>query len=95
MTVDLIKRENVESVYFGRPGCCCGCRGNHTYAKPVRGNPVGHQGTITRAVNRVNLALRGELPGWKLDDRRKDHGYIAVETDERICIVYLGTHADA
>jgi hypothetical protein len=86
---ELVKRENVESVYFGRHGCCCGCRGTHTRVEPYRGDPAGNPGTITRAVNRVNRVLSGEDDTRKLDDRREHHGYIAVETDERITIVYL------
>ena len=59
----------------------------------MRGRTPGHQGTVTRAVNRVNLALQGGLPDWKIDDQRKDYGYIAIESDERICIVYLDEKA--
>lgn len=28
-----IKTADVKSVYYGRPGCCCGCRGTHS-SKP-------------------------------------------------------------
>ena len=30
MRVEDIKAEDVKSVYYGRPGCCCGCRGTHS-----------------------------------------------------------------
>ena len=28
----LIDLSKVRSVYSGKPGCCCGCLGKHTYA---------------------------------------------------------------
>lgn len=33
---ELIDKTEVKSVYSGRPGCCCGCRGNHRYASKHR-----------------------------------------------------------
>jgi hypothetical protein len=31
-----IDKSNVQSTYSGKPGCCCGCLGNHRYAKAHR-----------------------------------------------------------
>ncbi len=31
-----ISLSDVQSVYSGKPGCCCGCRGKHTYASAQR-----------------------------------------------------------
>lgn len=43
-TTDTIDRATIAKVYFGKPGCGCGCRGN--YYVDAR--------NITRVVNRMN-----------------------------------------
>lgn len=35
-TVPWIELDRVSSVYSGKPGCCCGCLGKHTYASAHR-----------------------------------------------------------
>lgn len=66
--VTSINLENVVSVYSGRRGCCCGCRGKHTYAKAHQAYGSQHRGyavgddevndrTVKLIVNKV-LATR-------------------------------------
>ena len=31
-----IEKSSVQSTYSGKPGCCCGCLGNHRYASAHR-----------------------------------------------------------
>lgn len=35
-TISKINVNKVKSVYSGRPGCCCGCQGKHSYASATR-----------------------------------------------------------
>ncbi len=40
----MINKDKIVSVYSGRPGCACGCRGNHSKTKRA----------ITTVVNKMN-----------------------------------------
>lgn len=89
----LIELGAVVSVYSGKPGCCCGCRGKHTYASAHRelgGKRRGYavdddevnDAVVHRHLNTINAAIeRGEA---------EDGGtYVAYETVGRLYIAYL------
>lgn len=84
-TIDL---QDVSSVYSGRPGCACGCRGKHTYASAHRGYPVTDNEvsdrTVKMMVNKMNKLISDPC-------NEIDYGgsYVACETCTRLYIVYL------
>lgn len=80
-----IQIEDVVSVYSGRPGCCCGCRGKHTYRSSTREEGTKLRGykvwdkevsdrTVARIVNKVNKdpATVGEYWNKKLSHYQLD-----------------------
>lgn len=79
------------SVYSGRPGCACGCRGKHTYASAVaeemskkRGYPVKvSDNTVHLIVGKMNDLI---AQGAKLDT---NGDYAAVQTETRLYIAYF------
>ena len=87
-----IKKDQVLSVYSGRPGCCCGCLGKHSYpsspiARQVASKKRGYKidddeisdRNITMIVNKLNKNL-GEV---------EDGGsYFSFETPSRLYIAY-------
>lgn len=40
----VLTQEHLTSVYSGRPGCMCGCRGKHTYRQADRHNGMSVRG---------------------------------------------------
>lgn len=46
-TIDFFDRKIIASVYSGRDGCACGCRGTHSSKK----------GSITRVVNKFKANI--------------------------------------
>lgn len=70
----------VSSVYTGRPGCACGCRGNHST------NPA----TIKYVVKVLNgMMAHGHDVDVSLTPFGDHDGYVAIETDTRLRIAYL------
>lgn len=61
--------ENVQSVYSGKPGCCCGCNGTHKYpsdargrGKELRGYEIGEDEISDRSVKIIfNKVFGGKL----------------------------------
>jgi hypothetical protein len=51
-----IKKEEVMSVYSGRPGCACGCRGKYSYSSLHRGMAESSRGYEITA-DEVNDAM--------------------------------------
>jgi len=84
---------NVRSVYAGRLGCACGCRGKHK-ANPAhraeleqaRGYAVTDDECSEREIRRV-LAIV-QAPGAPVD-YSDDGEWFSVETSTRLYIVYL------
>ncbi len=81
MVIDISK---VVSVYSGRPGCACGCRGKHTYAsahatKAGRGGQVSDR-VVKRIVNTVQKL------GPQVDDLPQ---LVWAETPTRSYIIYF------
>jgi hypothetical protein len=84
---------NVRSVYSGRHGCACGCRGKHSVnpahraeAERVQGYVVADSECSEREVRRV-LALV-QAPGASVE-ACDDGEWFSVETETRLYIVYL------
>jgi len=65
--------QGVSSVYSGRPGCACGCKGNHSTNPRV----------IKQIVRKVQQAV---IDGYQLQIWPGE--YFAVETETRQYIVY-------
>lgn len=90
-TTTKIDAEKVISVYSGRPGCACGCRGKHTYATRVaeemskrRGYPVNtSDNTVYLIVGKMNALLAEGL--GRTDE---DGHFVSVETETRLYIAY-------
>jgi hypothetical protein len=62
------------SAYSGRPGCACGCLGNHTQ------NPSRVKAALTKLMRN---------PDAVIDMTNGPYPIIYVETDTRLNIVYL------
>lgn len=89
-----VSLSEVSSVYSGKPGCCCGCRGKHTYtqthrqaASKSRGYEVTddevNDGVVKQIVGKINkLLAEGLIP--EVDDT-----YLAVELPNRLYVVYF------
>lgn len=94
-----LDKSKVRSVYSGRPGCCCGCKGNHRYASAfrkasgkARGYPVLDDEVSDRSVsiivNKLNRNIANgdnvlESPG--LDGET----FVSFETESRLLIAYF------
>ncbi len=77
---------DVESVYTGSAGCCCGCRGTHTYADAAMArerNGEYDPAKVRRAALRM---LRS--PDAKRNRDYTEH-FVATETQTRTNVVYL------
>lgn len=91
MDAALMVLANVMSVYSGRPGCMCGCRGNHRYARAHRdlagrdrGYPVLDEDVSDRSVARIfNLFLAHR------DDAEIDGNHAYFEVGSRCYCVYF------
>jgi hypothetical protein len=58
MTLPFATTEDVVSVYSGRPGCCCGCRGTHSKRAANK----------TRVLNVVKAALANDKKSVEIGD---------------------------
>jgi hypothetical protein len=91
-----ISQRDVQSVYSGRPGCCCGCRGKHTYASATykdaakqRGYPIDanevNDATVKLILNRMmSMAANREDAAVSVTPR-----YVSVEIVNRLYIAYF------
>lgn len=89
LTIDAFTIDTVESVYSGRPGCMCGCRGNHRYASMRAAAASERRGCDVDVndaqVKRVLKILR-DVPATDLEfgDR-----YVAAKINGRTYVAYL------
>lgn len=96
MTVEQLQRfaaltpEGVVSVYGGKPGCACGCRGNHRYSSAHRelgskrrGYSVDDDEVNDRQVKKVLNVLKTH---YALVEAGGNN--YAAEVDGRLYIVY-------
>lgn len=86
----MIDSSKIVSVYSGRPGCMCGCRGKSSYAAQFveqgskeRGYPVEPDEISDRNVRRI-VNLLNKDPNTKIED-----GIAYLETDTRYYAAYL------
>lgn len=92
-----LDRNSIQSVYSGKPGCTCGCRGKHSYAEAhravtskLRGYEVSNDEiselSITRVLNRMlKNADKVELTVFNSDNSM----HFSFSTETRIYIIYL------
>jgi hypothetical protein len=89
-----IALNDVSSVYSGRHGCCCGCRGKHTYASAHRQWASENRGYKVEA-NEVNdrtvkmIVKKIELAAGNGYDVVVQNGLVSVDTDGRTYIAYF------
>lgn len=86
-----LDKTTVISVYSGRHGCMCGCKGKYSYASRVKNDGLKLRGyafdgsdisdaNITRVVNFINDNVEGAV---------EEDGYVVVETPTRVYVAYL------
>jgi len=86
----MIDVDKVISVYRGRPGCMCGCRGKHRYAskfRAVAGKQRGYDVTDDEVSDRSVKLVVAKLerdPSTKIED-----GIAYVDTGTRRYVAYL------
>jgi hypothetical protein len=69
-----LERDAITTVYSGRPGCACGCKGHHTDS----------QRSKTLIANKIRAALEDFLPY----DVELGVTYVSLETETRLLIAY-------
>jgi hypothetical protein len=90
-----IEKDSVQSTYSGKPGCCCGCRGKHTYAKKHRKVASRRRGdrikneeindrSVASTVARMNKLIAAG--GHKV---RIGPELVSIQTDTRLYIAYF------
>jgi hypothetical protein len=93
--MDMFANRKIKSVYSGKPGCCCGCRGNHTYTveyalslteekKKKLAMTLKFNDTV---VKKIVATIKGIISQGTVPD--VDQDYIAVQTDTRLYVVYF------
>jgi hypothetical protein len=90
--VNALSNDNVISVYSGRPGCCCGCRGNHRHSTRFPNTGVYDYTVFNdRQVTKIINVLKefAKLPGMLKEFDIQDD-YVAFQTDSRLFIAYTG-----
>ncbi len=91
-TLDQITQADVLKVYSGRPGCCCGCRGNYSYAdnSAAQAEAQDRKGQINTAqVTRVLNVLRSNTN----TAAEPNHNFYYLDLENRTYILYLHPHA--
>lgn len=84
----------VAHVYSGKPGCCCGCRGKHTYASTYRQDSQDRRGykinddevndhTVRRIYKTVSRMLTEGV-----GERMVEDDFTSIETETRLYVIY-------
>lgn len=99
VSVQVVQIADVRSVYSGKPGCMCGCRGKHSYAGAHReeagqnrGYAVSDDEVNNAQVTRVLRAVQGALAGRGRVDVARLEGsevHFFAEVGGREMVVYL------
>ena len=90
-----VTKADVRSVYSGRPGCCCGCRGDHRYNSQHVKEASKHRGyrieptevndaQVTRVLNRLKDVARVDPTSIQYEAT-----YASLEQYNRLLIVYF------
>jgi len=82
----MINVSTIQSVYSGRPGCCCGCRGKHTYATAFADKAPDYDRrvsdrTVKLICNKINAAPKVQENGNHFFAEINDRWYIAYKAD--------------
>ena len=72
---------NVKTVYSGKPGCMCGCRGKYSYAQ---GCEEGYDDQVNERSVKILFNKVMNNPAHKVEDN-----CAFVETDTRNLVVYF------
>jgi hypothetical protein len=88
----MINLNEIMSVYSGRPGCCCGCRGKHTYASKYatkaskdRGYKVNEDEISDRSVKIIVGKMNKQFDNVKKDG----NSHYFLDCGERWLAAYL------
>ena len=92
-----VTTDQVMSVYSGKLGCACGCRGKHSYnskhvaaAGTYRGYEVKPNEINDRQVTRVLNTLKANAADVEVTAPKQGFsGHYAFYTDNRMYIVYM------
>ena len=97
----VLTQEHLTSVYSGRPGCMCGCRGKHTYRQADRNNGMTLRGyefddkDCNDSVMRRHLKALQSLPAETMvtldvkDECTVVHVSYESETATNVKVLYL------
>lgn len=99
ITIQQANKDNILSVYSGKPGCMCGCVGKHYY-NPVykdegtkrRGYEVSDEETSIRMITRVLNLLRDVASDLSADESSKlvvDDNYFYARINNRDYVAYV------
>ncbi len=84
----------VRSVYSGKKGCCCGCKGRHWYHPATRDEASKDRGYVVRdkelSVAQVTKVLRTVQAHEDLL-MNDEVGIYSVEVGSRLYVVYLSS----
>jgi hypothetical protein len=87
----MININSIMSVYSGRPGCACGCRGKHTYKPELkevagenRGYPVHDDECSSRTVKMIVNKMNTLNPNLE-----QEHNHYSIELPNRLYIAYV------
>ena len=89
-----LDRANVAQVYSGKPGCMCGCNGNHRYASKYaqqRSDDVSDRSVSIVCGKIEKLLATPEL----CDELHITHDYVCVEANGRVYAAYFAEHTVA
>ncbi len=90
-----IELKNVASVYSGKPGCACGCRGKYYYAKEFRAASSKERGyevrdeevndsMVKKVVNLISRSVEEGLP-LQYDDKE----FKSIQIGCRVYTIYF------
>lgn len=101
LTLQNLNHNDIISVYSGRPGCACGCKGNHYYMPGLAqaDYQVENKGQVTRILNVFQEAEENEPYRYVGNTERalaldnfaipEDCPFICIDRETRIYVIYL------
>ncbi len=88
----------VSSVYSGKPGCCCGCNGNHRFNSTMveaeskrRGYAVDAEDVNDKQIRKIVKLLLTNWPLVEVNDEYRE--YASLELNGRLYIAYFAEKA--
>lgn len=92
MEFDVITLEDVESVYSGRPGCCCGCVGKHTYSSTCDAEILQKYASGKSNDKQVKRVFNILQENANRVNKCSDTCFFLDYTDKRVYGIYLKGH---